>query len=541
MPEANPFPLNIPQKVNSPELLAFFQQFGLDKYLSAEEINKITSALTFLFENIGGGSLAVSGITTLGTIAIDGDQVTFSGFAWKIAGTDYAQAAPITRTLPFASEGMYRTHTAYFTTTNDINIAVGPEDDEVTTEPNIPAGTLRMRAFNVFGEVITVGPGESLPFYVGLLDELLQDPQPDDVFLINVMGIDLRIKWSRIVSALGASSGSQNENKGAFTGVFDMSNGKNNFYSDYIEGSAITLSLSTTKTLGTICKVRVKGSLLNQTIPDTWILRGQPFSSDLLELNDIVIMYVNDDEIIIVNNIVSLGSVQQYPYNFSSERAWHKFDIATTTEVSGNVTASADSLITTPHNLTGVGTILRSVQNDKQCVALDDSYFRFEPAFSSVFQNSFSVSMKVKLDDGRPSVTRYLCSLRVGTTSRFWIDYRSDGKINVAYTSNSVSVFAQSLSANFLDGAMSDFNHVVVTVQNGGFIKIYLNGLLVPLHATLNGNMATVNMSLFQTTGNFLIGYDSAATVFSKQFVKDFIVQPIVYTPEMITELLNMP
>jgi hypothetical protein len=206
MSQENPFPLNIPSKVNSPELLAWFQQFDIDRYLSAEEINKIVNGLQFLYENIGGGSLAVSGITTLGTITIDGDEVTFSGFAWKIAGVDYAQAAPITRTLPFASEGMYRTHTAYFTTTNDINIAVGDEDDEVTTEPNIPEGTLRMRAFNVFGEVITVGPGEALPYDINLLDELLQNPQLNDLFLINVGGIDFKIKWQRLLSVLGGDN-----------------------------------------------------------------------------------------------------------------------------------------------------------------------------------------------------------------------------------------------------------------------------------------------------------------------------------------------
>ena len=198
MPTDNPFPLNIPAKVNSPELLAFFQQFGIDKYLSAEEINKLVQAAQFLYENIGGGSLSVSGITTLGTITIDGDEVTFSEFEWKIAGVDYAQAAPITRTLPFASEGMYRTHTAYFTTTNDINISVGAEDDEVTTEPNIPEGTLRMRAFNVFGEVITVGPGESLPFNMLTLDQLLV-LHPNAQVWVNVDGLDLRFNLNELV------------------------------------------------------------------------------------------------------------------------------------------------------------------------------------------------------------------------------------------------------------------------------------------------------------------------------------------------------
>jgi hypothetical protein len=194
MPTTNPYPLNIPAKVNSPELLAWFQQFGIDKYLSAEEINKMSAALQFLYENLGGGALSQSGITTLGTITIVDDEVNFEDFAWKIDGVDYELDAPITRVLPLAAEGMYRTHTAYLTTDNDILIAEGPEDSEVTTEPSIPTGTLRLRAFNVFGEVITAGPGESLPYDINLLDELLSLPEDPDYFLINKEGVDYRIK-----------------------------------------------------------------------------------------------------------------------------------------------------------------------------------------------------------------------------------------------------------------------------------------------------------------------------------------------------------
>jgi len=142
-----------------------------------------------------------SGITTLGTITIVDDQVTFEDFTWKYEGVDYAQAAPITRTLPFAAEGMYRTHTAYFTTTNDIDIAVGPEDDVVTTEPDIPEGTLRMRAFNVFGEVITLGPGVPAPFDLLAFDEFTGDT--DGWMWIKVLGYDFKIKRSTLMAGVG--------------------------------------------------------------------------------------------------------------------------------------------------------------------------------------------------------------------------------------------------------------------------------------------------------------------------------------------------
>lgn len=56
MPINDPFPIDISEKQNSPELIAFFQQFGRNWYLSAEEINLIKRALDYLRENIGAGS-----------------------------------------------------------------------------------------------------------------------------------------------------------------------------------------------------------------------------------------------------------------------------------------------------------------------------------------------------------------------------------------------------------------------------------------------------------------------------------------------------
>lgn len=58
----NPFPLNILDKVDSPELAAFFSQFGPDKYIGAENFNKVLQALQFLYENLG-GDFTIPGLT----------------------------------------------------------------------------------------------------------------------------------------------------------------------------------------------------------------------------------------------------------------------------------------------------------------------------------------------------------------------------------------------------------------------------------------------------------------------------------------------
>jgi len=62
MPIDDPFPLEIAEKVNSPHLLAWFQQFGESGYLSAEEINKMIVALEYLKENLSGGEGTIPGL-----------------------------------------------------------------------------------------------------------------------------------------------------------------------------------------------------------------------------------------------------------------------------------------------------------------------------------------------------------------------------------------------------------------------------------------------------------------------------------------------
>lgn len=73
MPQANPFPLpeSLSNKVNSPALLAWFQQFGTDGYLSAEEIKAMKAGLDYLYENMGAGPGATP---TLPQVLSQGDR-----------------------------------------------------------------------------------------------------------------------------------------------------------------------------------------------------------------------------------------------------------------------------------------------------------------------------------------------------------------------------------------------------------------------------------------------------------------------------------
>jgi hypothetical protein len=154
MPVVNPFPLNIPLKVNSPELLAFFQQYGIDKYLSAEEINKIKLGLDFLYENVTG--VPLDGLATKGTITRAANVFTFSvGFSGPIIGVTYANAVPVNITIPSAAPGFYRIDYAVLNTSNNIVRVAGTPSNEIALEPDLPANTIFITKWLIFGEVIS--------------------------------------------------------------------------------------------------------------------------------------------------------------------------------------------------------------------------------------------------------------------------------------------------------------------------------------------------------------------------------------------------
>ena len=74
-------PLNWPDKVDSPELLAWLQQFGLEKYIDSNQINSIRDALNELYF-----SSNPDRIISLGTETIVGNEYTYEGYTWQLGG-----------------------------------------------------------------------------------------------------------------------------------------------------------------------------------------------------------------------------------------------------------------------------------------------------------------------------------------------------------------------------------------------------------------------------------------------------------------------
>jgi hypothetical protein len=234
----------------------------------------------------------------------------------------------------------------------------------------------------------------------------------------------------------------------------------------------------------------------------------------------------------VTNNVTNTFDVN----TISPEHIHLPMDIAGTN--ADPATSITDLLSSTPYNFDNVAGIPRAIQNSKECLNFTSTIIRtVSTSLSTLFQNSFSASLQIKLTDGNPTSTKYFMHIANAAISRFIVDLRTDGKITVTYTSNSVSVFAQTAAAVFADGAMSDFSQIVVKVPSGGTIDILLDGISQTLSGSFNGNMSGVNMALFNSsTEKLRIGANTDGAGFGG-WGRQFTLQPVIYSAGNITDL----
>lgn len=127
--------------------------------------------------------------------------------------------------------------------------------------------------------------------------------------------------------------------------------------------------------------------------------------------------------------------------------------------------------------------------------------------FQSTFQRSFSISVLVKPDDGRPSIEENIFAVHDGTGDDSWILLRilSDGTINFAYRAETNSTLAATNSPVFDNGPASEWTHIVVVADVAG-IKIHINGAESTLDIGGQGDTSGVDFSDFRSIYNPYVG-----------------------------------
>ena len=127
-------------KINSPALEAWFQQFGLKYYLSAEQINEIRNTINFLLLNNTYQSNTI--IEDKGFIIESGIFKANANTKWNIYGQQYTNLLLEQIPLPLASLGMKKFYRIVLNTSNTFELIVGDESDNSPAVPNKDADQL---------------------------------------------------------------------------------------------------------------------------------------------------------------------------------------------------------------------------------------------------------------------------------------------------------------------------------------------------------------------------------------------------------------
>ncbi len=110
-------------------------------------------------------------------------------------------------------------------------------------------------------------------------------------------------------------------------------------------------------------------------------------------------------------------------------------------------------------------------------LAGDDEYIDTGSAFQSTFRASWSASIWVKPDDGRPAALEYLLGTANGTAQdRVYVAVLASGDIRFLVASNGATVFHDSDNMVFTNGQQT-WHHIVVVAIADTSLRVYFDGI----------------------------------------------------------------
>jgi hypothetical protein len=148
---------------------------------------------------------ATNSIVALGTITRVGNAFTFSvGFVWKINGTIYQNAAPITITVAEADAGYNRIDNAILNTSNSIELQQGLPSNAVALQPVEPENAILLTSWDISGASVS----EEVPPIVGSYF-LQKEFEKSQVVTASGLGvvIPLNIKGRNNIILVGSLTG----------------------------------------------------------------------------------------------------------------------------------------------------------------------------------------------------------------------------------------------------------------------------------------------------------------------------------------------
>ena len=218
--------------------------------------------------------------------------------------------------------------------------------------------------------------------------------------------------------------------------------------------------------------------------------------------------YQNGTNEVYFNKSSAFGSAKDLEIEGRTEAGTFKIDNVSVKKILGNVGTmtnqdSADlvysSVLPDQSFLTGVNSAYNFIDLDGS-----DEYIDTGSPFQSTFRNSSSISAWIKPTDGIPSAENTIMGSKGGGNLYFSID--TSGKLRLYINDGSSEAYAIANSATFSDGQQG-WHHVVAVINNSTEqVSLYLDGSVITLDGTSDGDISSLTLSNFTSTRNQYIG-----------------------------------
>lgn len=136
---------NFTYKINTPELEAYFQQFGKEHYIDAEEINSIVDTLKLMSNNV-----ASSGFIEKKTHGFVGQNYEIEKFfKWALDNILYTNLTKVVLNVPYSATGKTRFERIAANNENTFIRVVGTESSSAAALPDLPENTIELTHYLV--------------------------------------------------------------------------------------------------------------------------------------------------------------------------------------------------------------------------------------------------------------------------------------------------------------------------------------------------------------------------------------------------------
>ena len=171
MSTINPFPLNIVNKVNNPQLEALLAQYGHQLYADAIDLNKIIQGLKYLSEITG--AVEYDHLIYIEELIVEENTITIPlGAIWIIENVLHSSDEAIAIDIPQTSEGMSRIDLIVANNSDNFELIQGAESDTVLVPPVLPAGTVLVTQITInSSEILATTPAVLSSYFITKLEK----------------------------------------------------------------------------------------------------------------------------------------------------------------------------------------------------------------------------------------------------------------------------------------------------------------------------------------------------------------------------------